>query len=922
MLKTPAFQYYDDLRITIYQDDTQFWKFYMLPDRVQLRNDQNGKPVFQLLKYAFSDEARQNDPQLPSGGGIMMMDVELRVAENERGVLRSRLQAYVDREWNRLKAAAEAAGTTVQTMALPTWDYRTGGVTNGVPQPINDPAIPGDITGDFLLGLDPDRPTAPPGDEPPQVQLSYPEWTDGTFHVTVPSSDTLVSNAVTEGPLSLTGANNAAIMVELTQSGATLMERALTNRDGSGAADVLPISLRMDLKFMARIPPVKLSIRADSRAVFQAMESIEHDFDERGCNTDDIAHYETKLDAAIESKLIDVRFDTGMLKADDDLIQEIRGTALDIVESLITEELFDKEEPPADPDATTGNDLINADKDYFILKQEAAIEFKTITYNETMTSIIEAEKHPQATLQGFFAGLSAQEMQQFIRVIDLSDSFFEDFELTVNCYANWENTPIAAVEVQVKHFGRNEQGVNETKEFTFTFNETETSKTLENVSRIGNSSHYSWRWRVIYDGRPPEDFSRWQNDTMPVINLAVPDSGRVDLRVLAGNIDFTQIVDQVQVDLRYSDPGSGVQEIGETFKLTAAEQDFRFTRDIFAERDRPVDWSARFFLKTGQVVEVENGEEMTGTLVVNSPRFDTLNVKLMPVGQGWQNVEQVIVDLRYEDPANDYFIDQSMRLASLAEFKDWAVYLQDINARKFSYKVMTSFKDGRFTETDFMEEESDQTLDVQVQEQPTLAVKIMPNLVDFAATPVVTCTLRYEDPANGITDIDTFAFDASNMGLTDWQVLLSEDSPRSYSRSVTYHTFHGAITTDAEVTEEQVFTLPRIAVPEVKCTFDLGLVDFIDTPLVEMQVVYADPVNGRDTTETFLIRSAGERPVFQHPVDPTSPRAFDLTVIYHRAGGTREARDPVSVDAKQWVISPRVTITPAPVPEPVPDPVG
>ena len=147
MLKTPSFQYYDDLRVTIYQDDTEFWKFYMLPDRVQLRIGEDGDPVFQLIKFAYSDEAREADDQLSSGGGIMMMDVELRVPENDQGLLRARLQAYVDREWNRLKSLSDAENVPVESLALPSWHNRT----TGVPRPAGDPGTPPELKIDDVL---------------------------------------------------------------------------------------------------------------------------------------------------------------------------------------------------------------------------------------------------------------------------------------------------------------------------------------------------------------------------------------------------------------------------------------------------------------------------------------------------------------------------------------------------------------------------------------------------------------------------------------------------------------------------------------------------------------------------------------------------------------------------------------------------
>ena len=207
MLKVPAFQYYEDMRVTVYQDDTKWWKFYQLPDYVSVRKDINGNPVALLVKYAFSDQDREEKPDLPRGGGIMNFDVELKVMESDEEELRKRLQKYVDGEWNRLKSLADSRNVPVQSLTLPSWHNRT----NGVPRPADDPRTPPALTiDDVKLGLDPDRPEAPPGDEPPEIELSYPEWTKGTFAVLAPTSANLVTHAVVEGPLSLTGPNTAA----------------------------------------------------------------------------------------------------------------------------------------------------------------------------------------------------------------------------------------------------------------------------------------------------------------------------------------------------------------------------------------------------------------------------------------------------------------------------------------------------------------------------------------------------------------------------------------------------------------------------------------------------------------------------------------------------------------------------------------
>ena len=66
MMKLPAFmhkQFDTGETVTVFQDDAQFWT--VLSDSGVSRRcgtDPNNNPVFQLIKYNFSDEAREEDP--------------------------------------------------------------------------------------------------------------------------------------------------------------------------------------------------------------------------------------------------------------------------------------------------------------------------------------------------------------------------------------------------------------------------------------------------------------------------------------------------------------------------------------------------------------------------------------------------------------------------------------------------------------------------------------------------------------------------------------------------------------------------------------------------------------------------------------------------------------------------------------------
>jgi len=914
MLKTPAFQYYDEFRVTVYQDDTKWWKFYLLPDYVSIRRDIDDNPVFLLIKYAFGDQDRDENPDLPRGGGMLNMDVELRVEETDEAAVRSRLQSYVDGEWARLRALADAEQIPVESMTLNSWHNRT----NGVPRPFGDPGTAPSLTiDDVSLGLDPDRPEAPPGDQSPEIELSYPEWTKGTFSIIAPSSDNLVTHKVVEGPLSMTGPNTAAVMLELTEAGATFFQKTVLEPSGQGGSNLLPIAAVMSVAFMGRLPPVNLRIQADTRAVYKALESIDHDYDDYACREDDIAHYETSLEMAVEAKLIDVKFDTGMLSLEDDLVQEIRGTAMSVVQDLLERRFFEETEAPEED---AGDDLLKEKTDYYIMKQKEQIDFQTITYNETMTSIAEIEKNPQGTLQTFFAGLSEAEMRKFVRVLDLNDPFFMTLGLEVNCFANWEDNPIAFVEAQVRYDGRDENGDLVQKQETFTFDKDNTSAEWD-PSLIGAKREYFYRWRIAYAGREPGEFIRWERERTPTLNLSIPDSGRLNLSILTGAVDFGQTVDHVQVSVTYEDRSSGVEKETETFKLTSGQQEQTYVRDLFTEWDKPVTYKARFFLKDGQVIEGEEETTTERTILINAPLFDKLDVGLVPVGGGWDDVQQTIVDLVYEDEANQYHVDQVFRLESAAEFKSWAVVLQNRDLRRFRYKVTISFKNGDFKVSEMIDANGDQTIPIVANDLPQLDVQIMPNTIDFAVTPVVTCTLRYDDDTANIHKIKTFAFDESNKTALNWGFTIADAEKRDYEHELTYHTISGkTVEHDPTTTDETVLVVPRIVTPEVKCIFNARQINFTDTPVVEIQIDYADPVNGNDTTETFTLENPTDAPTFQHPVDEDSPREFQLRVIYFKAEGGTHENDPVTVTRKRYVV-PRY-LDPALVPVPEPEPVG
>lgn len=883
MLKVPAYAYFEDLRVTVFQDDTLFWKFYVIPDYISVRRDQNDNPVFLLIKYAFGDQDRVVNPALGRGGGFMAFDVEMRVAEQDQAELLTRLQALVDDEYKRLKALADAHHENVEGMRLSSWAYA------------NNRSMSTSLSiHDVKLGLRPDAPESPPGNKAPAVILSVPTWTEGTFSVSAPQAASLVSHRVVEGPLSLVGSNVASANMDLTEAGATFMEKTLVNRDGTGGSDLTPIQVRFDLKMWARLPPVRLSIEADTRSVYQGLRAVMHDFEGNTCNEDELYHFDQHLKMAVESNLIKISFDTGTLKLDDKFVNELRATAMEIVTNLMEEKFFKKEDAPA---TTEDPVAMDDERKVFFFKSEQEMEFTSIAYNEEIKSIAEWPVHPQGTMQTFFAGMSAAEIGKYVRVADLNDPFFMTLGLKVSAFADWENNPIAFVEAQVQYEGRDENGDMVEKQQTFTFNKDSTRGEWD-PSLIGAKREYQYRYRIAFQGKPPGEYTRWERERTPQLNLSIPDAGRVNVRLLAGQIDFAQTVDQVQVDLSYADTQSGVPEETQTFRLLDGQLEQTFNRVIFTPWDRPVRYRSRFFLKDGQRIETDWSETTTRQLLVNAPLYDKLDVRLVPSGD-WSGVVQSVVSLRYEDTANNYRADEAYSLKAINEFKTWSVVLRDPQARQFEYKVLTTFQNGDLREGPWVQASGDQALPVVVRTVPQLNVKLLPNVVDFAASPVVETTLRYSDPANGIQKVETFTFVQGDKA-EDWTVPITDSSPRQYRYQVTFHTADGRTVQEAEVTDDRTeVVLPRLLTPEIKVTVLPRFISFIDTPVVEVGVRYADPANHITFTESLLFTEPTDQS-FRIAIREDSPREYELQITYFNADGKAFAQPPLKTDKKHF----------------------
>ncbi len=796
MLKAPAYSEING--ITLYPDDLLFYKFYAISQFPSIRLDPNGHPVFLLVKYAFGDEDRLTNPNLPAGGGYMNFDLQFEVPAAQLEQVRAKLQPEVDAEWQRLKSGSAA-------------DQARSGVAGSTAAP--------------------------------KVEFGEPTWTGGQVTMDAPQTSSLISARVAAGAPSLLAGNIAVFDMDLTSEGATFMEGVLLNPGGNGS-DLTPIQVAYDLKFWARLPPVSIHVVADSKQIYQRIRQIMEGRGIDNCTTYDFQHTDTTTETASITGMIDVQIDTGSGTIKPDEVESLRKFALTLVQQMIQSSFFTNK-PPAAGSGTPGNDptptIQPGDDPKKYLKQQFDDATMHIELHLDQSSVVEWEVHPQATLETFFAGMTPAELHNYVRRIDLEDDFFKHLGLTMRAFTDYSDPNLAAVELDLHYEGRDENGVQQQKDATFTFTTPEPQSW--NPSLIGSTRDYQSRYRAIFKNHDAGSFSEWAPQSSSALNVALPAPGRVTVDVLAGDIDWNNLVDRVQVTLAYEDASRHIAREEAVVLLGATALQGHYERLIYDVWRNPVEYKVRFDLKSGEVLDDGMWQPTVNRqIVINQPFVSVLRVSLLPAGDGWDTVVQAIVDLRYSDPANKYVVPDSLSLHSQSEFKQWTVVLKDKTKRDFSYKVTTSFKDGRL-ETQDWQPSSAETLPIIAKLHAMLKVQVIPTNLDFSTAPITSVTFHYK--AAGVDTSETLVF--HDKAPQTWMVATPDGAPHDYTYQVTHHPADGdpVVMTEVHEHDTAVILMPYRPPKAGKLSVDVMavLVDFGEDPLVTVDLRYDDDAN-------------------------------------------------------------------------------
>jgi len=892
MLKVPAYmhkQFPNGETVTVYQDDAKFWKFYLIPGFPTVRTLPNGDPVFLLIKYAFSDASREDDPELGAGGGYLVFDAELKIRAEHMEELKAELKTHVQEEWDRLSNAQTSRGQLVAKAALQDaigdhWGQQGHRGTRAEAQET-------EITLDLPES---DGPVLPP--EAPEPIFGEPLWTGGKVTMSAPSSPGLVSTDAMprERTASLVGNNVAAFSLDLTPDGSTFFQKTLVGEDGSGATDLTPIQIHYELSMKAKLPPAKMYLKFDTSQVYHAVQELFHEH--TNC-TDDYFTSENMMQMSLEAGLVTIKIDMGGIE-DDDLEQMMMDQAMDMSQQLLVDRFAEKERAPMEEWAD--EDVQESHKEIYRLKRQSEVDMTSFEQTLELRATTEITVAPQGTLATFLHG--RDDMDRFVREIDLDDDFFKTLSLKARAFAAWEEDDIEFVEVEVKY---DQGGTLKTETFTFTPEETEPQEW--DPSLVDGQREYEYRWRVGFTGREPEEWSDWEDATTRDLNVAVETPGKLGVEVTGVGIDYENVVDAALVHLRYEDASNDVAMASRSILLSQESNSGRWERMLFAPWDKPVEYKVEYLLENGARV-VQDWTETDGptdNLLITRPQgIDVLDVKFIPAGS-WEGLAQTICSVRYED--GDLHRDRQYKFADQTDMKEWQVLLRNPDRRDFEYQVVSTFTNGESFTSEWLQREGDGTVAFRTGPD-RLEVTVSPATLDFASTPVVKVDLKYQHP-DGQAETESYSLQAKEDQKL-FSVPLQEGASRTYQRKITYFPVAGdPVEGEWEVDETELIMVPAYRVPKVGAKFLPTTQDFTRTPVVEVNLTYDDPQRGAQESAT-LVFTAKENQEWFHVVPEEAPREYEMTVTWHFADGRTSSTQPTRLSKPAVVLPPAVAPAP------------
>jgi hypothetical protein len=722
-------------KITVYRDDEDAYRFYVMPSTPRIAKDDDGQLLLQLMIYARDVDSLPPD-QLEAQRGWIAASVELRLTQQEEDTVRAYLKDLIN-----------------QGRHL--WFARF-----------------------FRLDLEPAE---------PKITLP-PEWVSGDVVLSIPTPGG--SSTVTTSKPSLISTNVATLAGDLSQDSSELLRQSIIKGG-------LPMAVSYtDLTFVARIPAITVRIHGDRSAFLQETikhYQIQHQQVERTEVDLGIVDWtmerwtswtedHTTIDQLHqESQAITLSIDDADFRTDPDSVA-IRAKFEEMALKIFTESVV----PSIMSDVSKQFDALRTAAGGDPTKPAPPCPIKTLTSTITGTvdmtlsksSVIQVTKNPNGALA---RDLTPEQITKAVSYLDLSDPYFSELSLRVHANVNFVTDPVYGLKVNVEYNQQDDQTNHVAKGAkSMLFTSADQVQTFRQILARGT------------DGATKDQYSYWSEiiykDTGQTIRVpatgTLPGDGN-ELVISYRSLGFVKVsvtlgpqppeVAAVRVAFTY--PRSTAQTGTQSFELTtAAPTATYFTYVGHPGEPDPYTYTLTYVLTDGQQMSLPQATSRSESLSVGSP-FESRIVSTFVAQADFGIVDKIILDATYADPANDLTLTHHAELVANGASDAWSVALRNPAKTDFTYSTLVLYKNGSSENKGPVPGTLGTTVPIGVGASAALEVMLVPNL--DPSRPQAVVQLAYDDEPSGVHQTQNYTMGMADAPAT-FRVLLRNPQVRGY----------------------------------------------------------------------------------------------------------------------------------------------
>ena len=616
---------------------------------------------------------------------------------------------------------------------------------------------------------------------PPTVTLSPVPFTGGQIQLIFMQSNQFVK-AVTLGKPSLSGDNSASVAVELTEDGAQLFYEGLMH--GAGVA-----AIEYDLTYPVRLPAIEIRGHIDSQEVKTAvmgMQAEEVTDESTWGDTHHTEYHRTSISETMNNMGL-VKLE--ILKGSVDLKQEdedsLRSFAFSVMDDFVKKHFM------------SGGDIDTADDRKNVWTQFINDNISNnFDLDVTMRDVVSYQYNPNAQIGSQFLGVDPTTV---VFDVDLQDApWYHNLEVQVLTNLDWAK--FGAVVHSVVGTCRYDQPRDDGSRSTavdsliFTADDNKPKEFKAHVAKVGLDS-YTVDVQINFKSGPTLQVALPTVTTnQRAYTIDIPNPGLIDIDLAVDPGVFGDKLSSIEVEVQYGDPARHVADSTETVVLNADASLKTYQRWLYAPFDKPLQWRATYVIKDA------NGDEQRSTgdwiaqqpaaklyITVHSPFEDSFALRVIP-SVDWTTVAAVVIDLEYDDPANDLHAQTTFSFTKDAKtaFQDWRFPLRDASQRTFKYRQTILYTNAGHETTDWITVSNNPgTLVVGNAPGGVVQLEVDPSDTGIGAdVRRVIARLHYADPAHDVARDMTLVFHDTTSQT--WAVARADATAGDYTYDVEY----------------------------------------------------------------------------------------------------------------------------------------